>query len=64
MDDAGREIVATFKEIDDRIKEARAGARGGATDEALNRLVQAVDGLRDKVVEIAIKVDNLEAAGD
>jgi hypothetical protein len=64
VDDAGKKIVESFADIDAKIKEARHGARGGGTDAALNSLVQAVDMLRDKVVDLAIRVDNLEAAGD
>jgi uncharacterized protein YdcH (DUF465 family) len=64
MDDAATKIIETFAEIDDDIHRARAGADGKATDAALDHAIQALHGLRDKVVELAIKVDNLEAAGD
>jgi hypothetical protein len=64
MDDAGKKIVAQFAAIDDDIHQARAGADGKATDAALDHAIQALHGLRDMLVKIAIKVDNLEAAGD
>jgi hypothetical protein len=64
VDDAAKRIIETFAEIDDAIHAARVGADGKATDAALHHAIQALHGLRDKVVEIAIKLDNVEAAGD